>query len=165
VVVDVTIAMVVVVAGVPVEVESPLRVPEIAGAPVIPGEVIAHRCCEVAVVIVAVNIAVTVVVAGSRIPVVTPFWMPILTGASVVARELADLGRGHGCPSYVGQPHSCGHDECRCCTACQCLHAYHDNTGSCAPVRPLRTTRCQCGPKSGVSNGIGVALRLSCAPL
>jgi hypothetical protein len=29
----------------------------------------------------------------------------------------------------------------------------------------LRTTRWQCGPKSGVSNGIGVARRLSCGPL
>jgi hypothetical protein len=84
--------MVVVVAGIPVEVESPLRAPKVAGAPVVAGDVIAHGCTEVAVAIVAVNISVMIVMAGARIPVVTPFGMPILAGAPVVAREFANLG-------------------------------------------------------------------------
>ena len=112
-----------------------------------------------------VNIAVVVVMAGSPIPVVTAFRMPVLTGAPVVARELTDLGRGDGCRSYTGQSKSRRHDECRCCTARQCFHAYHDNTGFCVLVRPLRTTRWQCGPKPGVSDGIGMTRPLSFGPL
>jgi hypothetical protein len=77
VVVAIAVAMAVVVTGRPFEVESPLRVPEIAGAPAAAGEVFAHRSYEVAVVIVAVNIAVIVVVAHARIPVATPFGMLI----------------------------------------------------------------------------------------
>jgi hypothetical protein len=44
-------------------------VPEIAGAPVVAGDVIALRRYEVTVVIVAVNIAMIVVVARARVPV------------------------------------------------------------------------------------------------
>ena len=91
-VVSVAIAMVVVVAGVLVEVETPLRAPEVAGAPVVARDVISHRGTEVAVMIVPVNIAVMIVMAGAPIPVITPFGMPILTGAPVVAREFANLG-------------------------------------------------------------------------
>jgi len=119
----------------------------------------------VVVVVVAVNIAVMVIMAGAGIPVVTPFGMPEVPGAPVVARELAHLGCGDGCASYTGQSESGRHDECRCCTACQCGHAYHHDTGFCALVRALRTNRWQCGPKGGVSNGIGIALPLSCGPL
>jgi hypothetical protein len=67
-------------------------VPEIAGPPVVAGEVIALRRYEVAAVIVAVNIAMIVVVARARIPVATPLGMPILAGAPMVAREFAHLG-------------------------------------------------------------------------
>jgi hypothetical protein len=104
VVVAVAVAMVIVVAGVPVEVESPLRPPEIAGAPVVAGDVIAHRSAEVTVVIVAVNIAMVVVMACARVPVVAPFGMPIVTGAPVVAREFAHLGIRDGCRPTLAKP-------------------------------------------------------------
>src|ERR1700742_1861182 len=98
--------MVVIVAGVPVEVESPLGPPELAWAPVIAGHVIVRRSTEVAVMIVTVNIAVVVVVAGTCIPVVAPFWMPILAGPPVVAREVAHLACGYGWCSYTDQSDS-----------------------------------------------------------
>jgi hypothetical protein len=148
--------MVVVVAGVPVEVESPLGPPELAWAPVITGDVIARGSTEVAVVIVTINIAVVVVVAGTRIPVVAPFWMPILAGAPVVAREVTHLGCGDGWCSYTDQSESGRHDERCCCAPCQCFHGYHHNTEFCAPAMRLGPTGWQCFPKTGVSNGIGV---------
>src|SRR5690349_1445947 len=165
VVISVAIAMVVVVAGVPVEFEPPFRMPEFARAPVVARYVEAHGSAEVAVVVAAVHITVTVVVAGPRIPVVTPFGMPILAGAPVVARDLADLSGRHSRRSYTGQSQTGRHDECCCCTACQCIHPVYDNIENCVPAIRLSPNRWQSGPKCGVSNEIGVVGPLGCGPL
>ena len=86
-VVAVAIAMVVVVAGVPVEVESPLGPPELAWAPVITGDVIARGSTEVAVVIVAVlpdSVAVAMTVFGSVKIAVATVGAPTPTNPSPV---------------------------------------------------------------------------------
>src|SRR5690349_17836876 len=157
--------MVVVVAGVPVEVEAPLGSPELAGTPVIARHVITRRSAEVAVVIVAVNIAVVVVMTRTCVPIVTPLGMPVLTGAPMIARQFAHLSRRDGRSPSTCQSEPRRHDECCCCAARQCFHPSHHNTEICAPALRLSRTRWQCSPKSGVSNGIGLVGPLRFGPL